>query len=144
MGGAHTVRVDRATCKLRARETPSGSQEPTHDLPLPRPHLTPPELGRRLPLHQREPWQQPPVLPQVPEHGPLQQFPRLLRQVAAADADGLFPQLPDRLRVAARVGGSNLPEKTRKLLEGAVLGYLRKNRGLLPRFSLATGGGGSE
>ena len=38
---------------------------------------------------------------------------------------------------AVGVGGGNLPEKTRKLLEGAVLGYLRKNRGLLPRFSLA-------
>ena len=47
----------RATCKLRARETPSGSQEPTHD-PVDRVLiLRPPELGRRLPLHQREPRQ---------------------------------------------------------------------------------------
>ena len=37
---------------------------------------------------------------------------------------------------AIGVGGENLPDKTRKLLEGAVLGYLRKNKGLLPRFLL--------
>ena len=37
---------------------------------------------------------------------------------------------------AVGVGGANLPDKTRKLLEGAVLGYLRKNKGLLPRFLL--------
>ncbi|KAH8057270.1 hypothetical protein JL722_6922 [Aureococcus anophagefferens] len=37
---------------------------------------------------------------------------------------------------AVGVGGSNLPKETRQLLETAVLGYLRKNRTLLPRFLL--------
>ena len=56
--------------------------------------------------------------------------------VGEADAGRDAEAIRQLREKAVGVGGSNLPEKTRKLLEGAVLGYLRKNRGLLPRFSL--------
>jgi hypothetical protein len=67
------------------------------------------------------------------------EFGRDLIQQLVGEADaGRDAEAIRQLREkAVGVGGGNLPEKTRKLLEGAVLGYLRKNRGLLPRFSLA-------
>jgi len=57
--------------------------------------------------------------------------------VGEADAGRDAEAIRQLREKAVGVGGGNLPEKTRKLLEGGVLGYLRKNRGLLPRFSLA-------
>lgn len=62
----------------------------------------------------------------------------LIAQLLEERDAGRDPEALRRLReTAVGTNGANLPEKTRKLLEGAVLGYLRKNRGLLPRYSLA-------